>query len=594
MMANAVAAVVSLLVGGILAIGVVLTRWPAVHWLAADTFYMVLTAHGIDMLIFWIIFFEIAVLYFCSSTLLRCRIATPRWPGSRFALMLIGAVMNNVAVFQGGSSVMMTSYVPMMAAPSFYLGLILFAVGALIGCFVFFGTLVIAKRDKTYQGSVPLVTFGAITAAIIAVFTIASGAIILIPTFLMSIGVVKAVDPLVYRTIWWAFGHSSQQINVAAHISIWYAVAAIAFGAKPMSERVSRGAFLLYILFLQLASAHHLLADPGLSTNWKVVNTSYFMYFAVLASMIHGLTIPGAIEVAQREKGYNQGLFEWLRKAPWGNPVFSGMFISLIGFGFLGGISGVMMGTEQLNMIIHNTIYVPGHFHATVVIGTTLSFMALTYFLIPVLFKREMINPGLAKLQPYLFGLSMYFFCLVMMGAGTLGVSRRHWDMALNGAAAGLRVAGRRLPDDGPGRHRRRGGHRRRARSTSTSPSARCCGARSWTQRARPARCSRRSRRPRRRGGAGLRFGRVRGAGHVRAGHGVPGGVRAVLLHQLEVPVPGLGTESDVPRRSACGASPAGGADQRQPAKPDPRWPRGQPCNSRATSWACSSCASAW
>jgi cytochrome c oxidase subunit 1 len=434
MLANAVVAVVFLLIGGILAIGVVLTRWPAVHWLQADAFYMVLTAHGIDMLIFWIIFFEVAVLYFCSSTLLRCRLATPKVAWLAFALMLIGAVTNNVAVFQGSSSVMMTSYVPMMATPAFYLGLILFAVGALVACFVFFGTLVVAKRDKTYQGSVPLVTFGAITAAIIAVFTIASGAIILIPTFLMSIGVVKEVDALVYRTIWWAFGHSSQQINVSAHIAIWYAAAAIAFGAKPMSERVSRGAFLLYILFLQLASAHHLLADPGLSTGWKVVNTSYFMYFAVLASMIHGLTIPGAIEVAQRAKGYNNGLFEWLRKAPWGNPTFSGVFIALIGFGFLGGISGVMMGTEQLNMIIHNTIYVPGHFHATVVIGTTLSFMALTYFLIPVLFKREMINPGLAKLQPYLFGLSMYFFVLVMMGAGTLGVPRRHWDMAFSGA----------------------------------------------------------------------------------------------------------------------------------------------------------------
>ncbi len=435
MIANAVTAVVFLLIGGILAIGVVLTRWPAIHWLEADTFYQVLTAHGIDMLIFWIIFFEIAILYFASSTLLRCRIATPKVAWAAFALMLIGAVTNNVAVFQGGSSVMMTSYVPMMAAPSFYAGLILFAVGALIACFVFFGTLVVAKRDKTYQGSVPLVTFGAITAAIIAVFTIASGAIILIPTFLMSVGIVKSVDPLVYRTIWWAFGHSSQQINVAAHISVWYLVAAVAFNAKPMSERVSRTAFLLYILFLQLASAHHLLADPGLSTSWKVVNTSYFMYFAVLASMLHGLTVPGAMEVAQREKGYTKGLFEWLRKAPWSNPVFSGVFISIIGFGFLGGISGVMMGTEQLNMIIHNTIYVPGHFHATVVVGTTLSFMALTYLLIPVLFRREMISPKLAMWQPYLFGFSMYFFCLVMMGAGTLGVSRRHWDMAFQGAA---------------------------------------------------------------------------------------------------------------------------------------------------------------
>ena len=433
--ANAVAGVIFLLIGGILAIGIVLTRWPSVHWLEAATFYQVLTAHGLDMLVYWIIFFEIAVLYFCSSTLLRCRIATPKVAWLAFALMVIGSVMNNYAVYDGASSVMMTSYVPMMAAPSFYLGLILFAVGALIACFVFFGTLVVAKREKTYQGSVPLVTFGAITAAIIAVFTIASGAIILIPTWMQSMGWVEHVDPLIYRVIWWAFGHSSQQINVAAHISIWYLVAAVVFGAKPMSERVSRGAFLLYIVFLQLASAHHILSDPGMSVEWKVLNTSYFMYFAVLASMIHGLTIPGAMEVAQRAKGYNKGLFEWLRKAPWGNPSFSGVFISIIGFGFLGGISGVMMGTEQLNMIIHNTIYVPGHFHATVVIGTTLSFMALTYFLIPVLFKREIINPTLAKWQPYLFGLSMYFFCLVMMGAGTLGVSRRHWDMAFSGAA---------------------------------------------------------------------------------------------------------------------------------------------------------------
>ena len=166
MIANAVTAVVFLLIGGILAVGVVLTRWPAIHWLEADTFYQVLTAHGIDMLIFWIIFFEIAVLYFASSTLLRCRIATPKIAWLAFALMVIGSVLNNVAVFQGGSSVMMTSYVPMLAEPNFYLGIILFAVGALVACGVFFGTLVVAKREKTYEGSVPLVTFGAITAAV--------------------------------------------------------------------------------------------------------------------------------------------------------------------------------------------------------------------------------------------------------------------------------------------------------------------------------------------------------------------------------------------------------------------------------------------
>ena len=162
------------------------------------------------------------------------------------------------------------------------------------------------------------------------------------------------------------------------------------------------------------------------------------MYLAVLASMVHGLTVPGSIEVAQRAKGFRDGLFQWLRKAPWGNPVFSGMFISLVGFGFLGGISGVVMGTEQINIIIHNTIYVPGHFHATVVIGTTLAFMSLTYFLIPVLFRRQVMLPGLAKWQPYLFGIGMSVFALMMMAAGTLGVERRHWDMAFTNATLGF------------------------------------------------------------------------------------------------------------------------------------------------------------
>ena len=435
MKVNAVAGVVFLLIAGILALGVILTRWQEVHLLPADLFYQVLTAHGINALIFWVIFFEMAVLYFACSTLLRTRIAAPGWGWAGFALMIIGAVMNNVAVLQGNSSVMMTSYVPMQAAPHFYLGLILFAVGALIGCFVFLGTLVIAKDDNTYDGSVPLVVFGALTATIIAIFTIASGAIILFPTFLWSIGYINHIDAEMYRIIWWALGHSSQQINVAAHVSIWYLITAILFGARPMSEKVSRFAFLLYIFFLQLASAHHILVDPGVSSEWKIFNTSYAMYLAVLASMIHGLTVPGAMEVAQRSKGYTKGLFEWLRKAPWGNPVFSGFFFALIIFGFIGGITGVVMGTEQINLIIHNTIYVPAHFHATVAVGTTLTFMALTYLLIPVLFRRALFLPWMAKLQPYVFSLGMTIMILFLLGAGTLGVSRRHWDMDFTGAA---------------------------------------------------------------------------------------------------------------------------------------------------------------
>ncbi len=432
---NAVAAVVFLAIGGLLGVLVALTRWQAVHLLPAEWFYLALTAHGAAVLLFWIIFFEVAILYFASAVLLNCRLATPRLAWAGFWLMIVGSLMATVAVLQGESSVMFTSYVPMQAAPHFYLGLILFAVGALIACAVFFGTLVIAKDEQTYEGSVPLVTFGAVTAAIIAVFTIASGAIILIPTFLWSVGYIAEIDSVTYKLVWWGMGHSSQQINVSAHVAVWYAIAALVLGAKPLSEKVSRTAFLLYILFLQLACAHHMLVEPGISSEWKVFNTSYAFYLAVLGSLIHGMSIPGAVEAAQRRRGFTKGVFGWLRQAPWSNPAFSGMALSVVMFGFLGGISGVVLGTEQINLLMHNTLYVPGHFHGTVVAGTTLAFMAISYLVVPLIFQRELIFTTMAKWQPYVFAIGVAGISVFMMGAGTLGVSRRHWDITFADSA---------------------------------------------------------------------------------------------------------------------------------------------------------------
>jgi cytochrome c oxidase subunit 1 len=432
---NAVCAVLALLVGGIGAILLGLTRWPAVHLLDATWYYRVLTLHGLNMLIFWIIFLEIAILYFAATTLLRSRLASVKAAWLAFALMVAGAILTDWSILAGTSDVLMTSYSPLRGHPAFYLGLILFAVGALIGVGNFFGTLWIAKRDRTYQGSVPLVVFGATAAAIIAVVAILHGAAALIPTFLWSAGVLDAApDAGWYRLLWWGLGHQSQQINVAAMVSVWYLLATLTVGAKPLNQAVCRIAFVLYILFINLASAHHLLVDPGVDATWKIWNTSYAMYLAVLASLIHGFTVPAAVEVALRKQGHDRGLFGWLFAAPWKNPGFSAFFLSLVIFGFIGGITGVTLGTQQINIIAHNTLRIPGHFHATVVGGTSLAFMGLAYYVVPLIFRREYALRGLVRVQPYLFGGGIVLLAVAMSFAGSYGVPRRHWDAEFSGA----------------------------------------------------------------------------------------------------------------------------------------------------------------
>ncbi len=432
--ANAVAAVVFLLIGGLFALLLALTRWQAIHLLPPDWFYRILTGHGFDMLVAWMVFFEVAGLYFGGAVMLNARLVLPKVAWGAFILMAAGAVLVNVIVLLGKADVMFTAYVPLKAHPLFYLGIIFFAVGALIAVILFFATLVTAKREKTYEGSMPLVTYGLVAAAIIAVYTLLSGALAFVPTFFWSMGWIDNVDPGYYRNLFWSFGHPAQQINLAAMVAIWYALAAITVGAVPLNEKLSRSAFILYILFINLGSAHHLLVDPGPGFLWKATNTSYAMYLAVLGSLIHAFSIPGAVEVAQRRKGFTNGLLEWLRKAPWREPGFSALVISMTLFGWIGGVTGVTIGTEQINMTAHNTMRLPGHFHATVVSGTTLAFMGLTYYLIPLIFRKELKLKKWASWQPYVFGFGMLLVSVGMIASGLQGVSRRHWDITFAGA----------------------------------------------------------------------------------------------------------------------------------------------------------------
>ena len=432
--ANAVAAVIFLLIGGLFALLLALTRWQAIHLLRPDWFYRILTGHGFDMLVAWIVFFEVAGLYFGSAVMLNARLVLPKVAWTAYILMVVGAVLVNIIVLLGQADVMFTAYVPLKAHPLFYLGVILFAVGALVAVILFFATLVTAKKEGTYAGSMPLVTYGLVAAAIIAVYTLLSGALAFVPAFFWSLGWMQNLDAGYFRNLFWSFGHPAQQINLAAMVAVWYALASITVGAVPLNEKLSRLAFILYILFINLGSAHHLLVDPGPGFLWKATNTSYAMYLAVLGSLIHAFSIPGAVEVAQRRKGYTNGLLEWLRKAPWREPGFAALVISMVLFGWIGGVTGVTVGTEQINMTAHNTMRLPGHFHATVVSGTTLAFMGLTYYLIPLIFRRELKLKKWAMWQPYVFGLGMLLVSVGMIASGLQGVSRRHWDITFAGA----------------------------------------------------------------------------------------------------------------------------------------------------------------
>lgn len=424
---QAVAAVLSLATGGVLALLMALTRWEAVGLLPPELYYRFTSAHGTVMLVFWIVFFEIAALLFGGTILINHRLKGVAVAWTYSWMMAIGAVLTTVMALSGHANNMFTAYPPLVNHPLWYVGILLFAVGALLACCHFVVQLWTARKEGVVVGPFSLVVYALLAAAVIAIWTLLHGAVAYVPALFQALGWMT-LDPAIYRTLFWGFGHGAQQINLAAMVACWYALAALTTGARPVNEGLSRFAFVLYLIGINMGSMHHLLVDPGIGMHARIINTSYFMYAALLGSLIHAFSVPAAVETAQRARGHVQGLFGWLVAGPWREPGFSSLMISLIGFGFIAGVSGVLMGTMQLNMIIHNTLFVVGHFHATVVLGTTMAFMGLSYYVVPLVMKRDLAMLGMARLTPYVYGAGLLTLIAGLMLAGKNGVSRRTWD----------------------------------------------------------------------------------------------------------------------------------------------------------------------
>ncbi|WP_254863017.1 cytochrome c oxidase subunit I [Halovivax gelatinilyticus] len=432
-------ALVYLIIGGIFAITVATTRWEAIGLLDATDYYIHLSMHAWSMLLFWIVFMEVGILYVGGPMVLGRRLPLTKFAKLGYLTMVAGTITVYYSIWTTSApdqAPLLTAYIPLPSAPLFYGGALLFVLGVVVASLPFFVALWNEKRENKGE-SLPLVTFGAFITSIIAVEALLGGVVAFAGGLLWRLEILQ-FDPAAYRMWFWIVGHGTQQINLVAMIVVWYFLTHVVGGAEVVSEKVSRTAFVLYLFFINMGAAHHLLVDPGISTGWRIWNTSYAFYGATLASLIHAFAIPAGIEAGRRKRGKGGGLFGWLTSAPWRNPAFSAPILAIILFGFLGGITGVLMGQLQLNMAWHNTFATVGHFHSTVVLGTTITFMGLIYFLIRTMFMRQFISTKLASAQPFLYGGAMGITALMMMYVGILyGVPRRTPEVVENIPRAG-------------------------------------------------------------------------------------------------------------------------------------------------------------
>jgi len=398
---------------------------------SASMYYMSVTAHGILMALVFTTFFIMGLGYAIAQKE-NGEIPWPRFSWAMFWLALAGVVMALATVFTFKSSVLYTFYPPLQAHPLFYIGLTLLVVGS----WGWAASMVTAwRRARAARPGRPVSLAMHSTTAnamlwLLATIGVASEMLFqLIP---WSLGLVKTVDPLLARTLFWYFGHPLVYFWILPAYTIWYTVLPREAGGKLFSEPLGRMVFALFLVFSTPVGLHHQFQDPGIPASWKLLHTFNTMIIS-FPSLVTAFTIVASLEVAGRLRG-GTGLFGWIRALPWGNPTVSSVLLACLLF-MVGGFGGAVNAAYALNSVVHNTAWITAHFHLTVGSAAALTFMGTCYWLVPRVTGRELELKLLAKVQPYLWFLGMALFSFTGHVAGLLGLPRRVFATGYNDAA---------------------------------------------------------------------------------------------------------------------------------------------------------------
>ncbi|HEX9728521.1 MAG TPA: cbb3-type cytochrome c oxidase subunit I [Gemmatimonadales bacterium] len=408
-------------------------------WRSARMYYLSVTGHGVLMALVFTTFFIMGLgIAFATRALDRpLRWARLGWVA--FGVAVAGAAAAGWAIFSGKATVLYTFYPPLKAHPAFYIGLTLVVVGSWLWCAVLVGTY-LGWRHEQPDTPVPLPMYTMLaTIAVWVIATIGVAAEMLLQLIPWSLGLTEKVDPLLARMLFWYFGHPLVYFWLLPAYAVWYVVVPKVAGGKLFSDPLTRMVFALFIVLSTPVGFHHQFMDPGISAGWKMVHT--ILTFGILfPSLVTAFTVTASLEVAGRARGA-RGLFDWIGRLPWGDPLVASVLLSMLLFA-LGGIGGAINASFGMNAVVHNTAWIQGHFHLTVGTATALTFMGASYWLVPRLLGRDLELTAMARVQPYLWFLGMLFFSISNHVTGLMGMPRRVYEAAYQGSEIAARWQG--------------------------------------------------------------------------------------------------------------------------------------------------------
>ncbi|OCA87688.1 cytochrome C [Bacillus sp. FJAT-27225] len=414
----------SILIGGFLGLLQGLNRAGVLELPTWFNYYQVLTAHGLLLILVMTAFFTIGYFYSAMSNDFGGLLPKVRIMGwVAYGLKIFGFVMAVIPILLNKASVLFTFYPPMAASPWFYIGLVFIVVGVWVAAFGSF--IQVATWRKQNKGQhVPIMSYFATGVFVLLFFSSIPVAIEVFMIIPWAFGWVETINVMLARTLFWAFGHTLVNIWYLTATSAWYVVIPKVMGGKRWSDTLTRVVIISLVVMNITGGFHHQIVDPGISESVKFMHV--FMSLAIgFPSLMTAYALFATFEKTARRKG-GKGLLGWYKKMPWKDVRFLAPFIAMVAF-IPAGAGGIVQSTNQLNQVVHNTMWVAGHFHLTLGMTVIMTFFGISYWLIPYISGR-VLTPTMNKIglvQTWVWTIGMTTMAFAMHAVGLLGSPRR-------------------------------------------------------------------------------------------------------------------------------------------------------------------------
>ncbi|WML45048.1 b(o/a)3-type cytochrome-c oxidase subunit 1 [Neobacillus sp. PS3-40] len=433
-MAHFFIAFTALALGGIMGLLQTFVRSGKYDLPGGISYYEILTVHGIMMGLVLTTFFIMGFQHSVVSRTAGTYSNTARhigWIG--FFVMTLGTGMSATMVLLNKASVLYTFYAPLQAHWIFYLGLTFFVIGSWIDGAALIMTYVKWRRNNPGKPG-PLLSFMAVINTVLwFVATLGVAGTVLFQLLPWSLGLIDRINVLESRTLFWYFGHPLVYFWLLPAYMCWYAIIPKIIGGKIFSDSLARLSFILLLLFSIPVGFHHQLMEPGIDPAWKFIQV-ILTFMVVIPSLMTAFALFATFERSGRVKGAT-GLFGWFTILPWKDARFTVPFIGMAAF-IPAGAGGIINASNQMDQVVHNTIWVTGHFHLTAATSVVLTFFGISYWLVPHLTGRILTKAmnKLAIIQAWIWFIGMVFMSGSMHIEGLLGAPRRSAFSTYGGA----------------------------------------------------------------------------------------------------------------------------------------------------------------